>query len=71
MRVRYKRPGAFDDVLDVETIVGVVNRAKVRFDYRVFRGETLITTAEITCACVDLETMKICSMDPLIRQALS
>jgi len=71
VRVRYKRPSEFDDVLHVETTVGVINRAKVRFDYRVFRGEELITTAEITCACVDLTTMRICSMDARVKEALA
>ena len=68
--VRYRRPAHFDDVLDVDTWVGVLNRAKLRFDSRIYRGETLIATAEITCACVDLKEMRICSMDARVRAAL-
>lgn len=69
VRARYKRPARFDDELEVETWVGVVNRAKIRFDYRIWRGDELVNEAEITCACVDLTKMKICSMDPAIRAA--
>ncbi len=70
VRVRYKRPARFDDELAVETIVGVINRAKVRFDYRIWRGETLLCEAEVTCACVLLKEARLCSMDERIRAAL-
>ena len=68
-RVRYKRPARFDDVLSIETEVGVINRAKIRFDSRVMRGEELLCEAEITCACVLLSEMRVCSMDASIRAA--
>ncbi len=45
VRARYKRPARFDDVLDVEIGVGVVNRAKIRFDYRIWREEELLCEA--------------------------
>lgn len=69
IRVRYKLPARFDDELLVETWVGVCNRAKLRFDYRIRRGEQLLTEAEITCACVDVARQKICSVDPILREA--
>lgn len=70
IRVRYKLPCRFDDELEVECSVGVINRAKLRFDYRVHRGDELTTEAEITCACVDMDRQRICSMDPRLREAL-
>jgi len=69
IRVRYKLPCRFDDELVVETWVGVLNRAKLRFDYRIMRGGAFCTEAEITCACVDLDRQRICSMDPALRAA--
>ncbi|MCA9609394.1 MAG: acyl-CoA thioesterase [Myxococcales bacterium] len=66
--LRYKRPCFFDDLLEIETWVSVCNRAKLRFDYRVWRGEELVLTGEITCACVDMDRMKICSMHPRFRE---
>ncbi len=68
-RVRYKKPARFDDLLAVETWVGVVNRAKIRFDSRIWRGEELLCDAEITCACVLLSESRVCSMDPRLRAA--
>ena len=68
-RARYKRPARFDDVLSIETWVGVINRAKIRFDSRVWRNEELLCEAEITCACVLLSEMRVCSMDASIRAA--
>ncbi len=69
IRVRYQLPCRFDDELVVECWVGVINRAKLRFDYRIRRGDAVTTTAEITCACVDLDRERIVSMDPLLREA--
>lgn len=69
VRARYKKPARFDDELAIETWVGVINRAKIRFDYRIWRGEELLCVAEITCACVRFEDERICSMDPRIRAA--
>ncbi len=68
-RVRYKKPARFDDLLRVETWVPIVNRAKIRFDSRIWRGETLLSEAEITCACVLLSELRVCSMDARIREA--
>lgn len=68
-RVRYRRPARFDDLLSIETWIGVINRAKIRFDSRIWRGEELLCEAEITCACVLLSEMRVCSMDPRIRAA--
>ena len=69
VRVKYRSPARFDDELSVETVVGVINRAKVRFDSRIVRGATLLCEAEITCACVLLAEARICSMDDRIRRA--
>lgn len=68
-RVRYRKPARFDDCLEIETWVPLVNRAKIRFDSRIWRGETLLAEAEITCACVLFAEMRACSMDPSIRAA--
>lgn len=68
-RVRYKKPACFDDVLEIETVVGAINRAKIRFDSRVWRKKELLCEAEITCACVLLSEKRICSMDERLRAA--
>lgn len=68
-RLRYRRPARFDDTLSLETWVGAINRAKIRFDSRVWRAEELLCDAEITCACVLLDEQRVCSMDPMLRAA--
>jgi acyl-CoA thioester hydrolase len=66
---KYRVPLRFDDPIEVETTVGVCNRAKIRFDYRILREEVVTTEARITCACVRLEDLRIVSMHPLVRAA--
>ena len=70
LNVRYLKPAHFDDDLEIETWVGVLNRAKLRFDYRIWRGDELLTEAQVTCACVSLESKKIVSVDQRLRDAL-
>jgi acyl-CoA thioester hydrolase len=62
VNVRYRLPAWFDDQLEIKTWVGVANRAKLRFDSLVYRGEELLTSAEIAVACVRLPEGKLCSM---------
>ena len=62
VNVRYKAPAFFDDELEIKTWVGLVNRAKLRFDSYIYRGSELLTKAEIAVACVRTTDSKICSM---------
>lgn len=52
-RVRYRSAALFPDELEIETWVGELTRVSVRFDYRVFRGPTVLAEAYTTLACVD------------------
>lgn len=71
VQVRYRQPARFDDALELETWVSICNRAKLVFEYRVWRDETLLTEASITCACVLMAEQRVCSMDPALRAAFS
>ena len=53
--VRYRSPARFDEELDVETALGEVRAASIRFDYRVVRAEggALVAEASTRLACVD------------------
>ena len=68
LRVRYRAPAFFDDELEVATWVDEINRAKMTFAYQVSRGDDPILTAEVVCACVDLDAMKLCSVHPRFRE---
>lgn len=39
MNLRYRRPARFDDLLLIETWVGLAKAASMRFDYRIIRRE--------------------------------
>ncbi|MDH5490686.1 MAG: acyl-CoA thioesterase [Myxococcales bacterium] len=56
--VRYLRPTFFDDEIDVEIRVEKLRGASLVLDYRVLRGEALLSTASITLACIDLDALR-------------
>lgn len=66
---KYRKPLRFDDQVVVHTWVGVCNRAKIRFDYRIERDGEVTTEATVTCACVRLSDQRIVSMHPRLRAA--
>ncbi len=58
--VRYRAPARFDDELDIETTLGEVRAASIRFDYRAYRvsdsdgpERTLCVEGSTRLACVD------------------
>jgi acyl-CoA thioester hydrolase len=68
--VRYRAGAKFDDLLEFKTWIGHANRAKLRFNSQVLRGMELLTTAEITCCCVQVRDGRLCSIPaPLIAFA--
>lgn len=66
VQVRYHRPALYDDALEIKTWIGVVNRAKLRFDSLFYREGELLTSAEITLACVRTSEGRICSMPEFV-----
>jgi acyl-CoA thioester hydrolase len=60
--VRYKAGARFDDMIELRTWIAVANRAKLRFDTVIVRGEEVLTTAEITVCCIKIPEAKLCSM---------
>jgi acyl-CoA thioester hydrolase len=68
-KLRYRLPARFDDELAIETRVGRLSRATVRFDYAVMRGEERLVEAEILLACVKLPEGKLMSLPDVVRRA--
>lgn len=62
VHLRYRLPARFDDVLELKTWIGVANRAKLRFETLIMRGETVLNEAQVTLACVQLERGRVSSM---------
>lgn len=50
---RYIAPARYDDVLTLRTRVARITPAKLEHEYKLFRGQTLLTEAKTTLACVD------------------
>ena len=46
--LRYRAAAGFDDELELKTWIAVANRAKLRFDSVIMRGDELLTTARAT-----------------------
>jgi acyl-CoA thioester hydrolase len=56
--IRYRAPSKFDDELEIETTLGELRAASLRFDYRVYRvgdepERTLCVEGSTRLACVD------------------
>jgi acyl-CoA thioester hydrolase len=67
-RMKYKRPARFDDEIVVETRIGRMSRATVRFDSEVKRGDVLLVQAEITLACVRLPEGRLRSLPERVKR---
>lgn len=50
----YLSPGHFEDMLTVETTLVEIGGAKIVFDQRVRRGDTVLFTARVVVVCVSL-----------------
>ncbi len=55
LNIRYRKPARYDDVLRLVSRVVEVTRAKIIFEYELFRGDELLTTGRSVNACIDLE----------------
>ena len=60
--VRYRGGARFDDILELRTWVAEANRAKLRFDSLVMRGEEVLTSTQITVCCVKIPEARLVSM---------
>jgi acyl-CoA thioester hydrolase len=71
MSLRYRIPARFDDELDVETMLGQVRSASVRFDYRLLRVSdgALIAEGSTLLACVN-EAGALTRMSPEVADVL-
>jgi len=54
-KVNYKRPAFYDDVIEVETRLGDLGRASLRFDYRILRRGEILALGHTIHACVTRE----------------
>jgi acyl-CoA thioester hydrolase len=53
--IRYRRPAALGDVIEINTELKEVKNASLTFSQQVLKGGALIAEAEVTLACVGPE----------------
>ena len=69
-RCRYRRPARYEDLLDVHIEVSELGHARVRFAYRVLRGEELVADGDTLHACID-RSGRPCRIPERLRVALA
>jgi acyl-CoA thioester hydrolase len=55
LQIDFKRPGKIDDALLVKTTYDVFRGAKLEVSQSLWRGDTLLATAEVHAACIHLD----------------
>ncbi len=53
VNIRYHQSARLDEILDVQTRVAKLGRVKLLMDQKIYRGEDLIASAELTIAIID------------------
>jgi acyl-CoA thioester hydrolase len=69
LEAEYLRPGCLDDSLTIISIIESVRSAQVIFNQRIVRGDEILFTAKVRCACVNIHRMKPTAMPKAIRDA--
>ena len=64
--IRYRLPARFDEALVIETWVGQLKRASIRFDYRLWRDDVLLADARVGVACINLDSMHAIRIPPAV-----
>ena len=65
--LKYSKPALYDDLLAIETMIGFVKRASLRFDYTIYRGKDIIVQGYTIHACLDRENRIVRFPDFLVR----
>ena len=71
LKINYRRPAFYDDLLTIETTIKQINNIKLIFKYKIYNEQDeLLNTAETTLGFVNLETRKMCIPPNLIFNKL-
>jgi acyl-CoA thioester hydrolase len=58
MNFKYKKPAHFDDILTIETILEEKPNVRIKFRYKIYRGNELLTMAKTTLVFMESDTKK-------------
>ena len=71
LKINYRRPAFYDDLLTIEKTIKKINNIKLIFKYKIYNEQNvLLNTAETTLVFVNLKTGKVCSPPNLIVNKL-
>ncbi|MBW2961207.1 acyl-CoA thioesterase [Mesonia aestuariivivens] len=70
MKFKFKRPAHFDDYLTIQTTLIESPGFRIKFNYKIYREEELLTTAETTLVFMDAKTKKPISCPTHILKAI-
>ncbi len=70
MDIDFIFPARLDDALEVETEITEIRGASIFFNQRLVRDETVLCTATVIIACVNLSKMKPVPLPATIKDAL-
>ena len=51
--IKYIKPAVYDDLLKIETMIGFIKKASIRFDYVIYREEDKVVHGYTIHACLD------------------
>lgn len=71
--LRFKSPATYDDLVEIETVVGDLRKVRFRLDHRITRVEdgALLVEGFVVLACVRREGMSVGPLPPDLRDLLN
>jgi len=70
LQVEYRQPARLDDELRVEARIVELRRASLSFDQRTLRGATVLATARVKVAAVEIRTLAPVRLPAILLVAL-
>ena len=68
--IDYLLPALYDDLLRIETTLKEITNATFVFNQEIYRGETLLTRAEIVVVCISAQGFRPRAIPEEVRQAI-
>lgn len=68
INIRYRKPARYDDVLRLVSTVSSITRAKIVFEYQLYRAHELLTTGRSVNACIN-RSGQLCPIPDIIQKA--
>jgi acyl-CoA thioester hydrolase len=71
MKITYYQAARYDELIEVETSIKDMPTNRIRFEYKIYREDTLLAEAETTLFCMDKGSLKPIRMPAVVQESLS